>query len=78
MHNMSDELAKLDSNIMTLSLKDLKIFVAVLVSGYFFFSADRARKDSTRCFIHLIVYAVSMRTFSILDIIIPSKPRLFI
>lgn len=36
MHNMSDELAKLDSNIMTLSLKDLKIFVAVLVSGYFF------------------------------------------
>jgi hypothetical protein len=53
---MSDELAKLDSNIMRLRLQDLKKnFAAVLASGYiFFFNADRARKDSTSCFIYVI------------------------
>jgi hypothetical protein len=38
MHNMSDELATLDSSIMRLRLQDLKKkFAAVFASGYIFF-----------------------------------------
>jgi hypothetical protein len=53
---MSDELATLDSNIIRQRLQDLKKkFASVLATGFFFVNVDRARKDSTCCFIRVIV-----------------------
>jgi len=56
MHNMSDKLATLDSSIMRRRLQDLKkILQQCLPQDIFSFNADRARRDSTGCFIHVIV-----------------------